>query len=117
MAYYRNRFHRPAKPQMRVIVVKYAGTCACCGAPIKAGETAEYYPARPDRGETVGRIGHIGGLDGNSARCTAEIRKVNFPEYAAEIAHREAAQRAVNDYSGDGLDARWEDDGAAICGR
>lgn len=106
MAYYRNRFHRPAKPKMRVIVVKYAGQCACCGAPIKAGETAAYYPAGTIAGVTEGRIAHVGGLDGNSARCTAEIRKVNFPEYAAEIARREAEQRAVNDYAGDGLDAR-----------
>lgn len=104
MAYYRNRFHRPTKPQMRVIVVKYAGQCACCGAPIKAGETAAYYPAGTIAGVTEGRIAHVGGLDGNSARCSAEIAKT----YEA---------RAVNDYAGDGLDARWEDDGAAICGR
>jgi hypothetical protein len=99
-----------------VISVKYSGHCACCGAEIKAGETATYYPPGTIAGRTEGAIAHIGGLDGTSARCTAEIRKAQFPEYAAEIARREAGQRAVNDYAGDGLDARWEDDCAARCG-
>jgi hypothetical protein len=118
MAYYnRNRYHRQAKPQARGIVVKYAGKCACCGAEIKAGESAMYYPVWTIAGITESRIAHIGGLDGTSARCTAEIRAASFPEYAAELARREAERRAVNDYAGDGLDSRWEDDGAAICGR
>lgn len=95
MAYYRNRFHRPARPQMRVIVVKRDGKCACCGALITAGETAEYYPPGTIASVTEGKIAHIGGLDGTSARCTAEIRKAQFPEYAAEL-----ERRAVNDYAG-----------------
>lgn len=52
----------------KTISVKFAGKCACCGATIKAGELADYYPARK-------QIAHIGGLDGNSARCSAEIKQ------------------------------------------
>lgn len=101
--FYRGRgFNRP-KPQMRRIVVKYAGPCACCGAEIKAGEAADYYAVGTIAGVTEGKIAHPGGLDGNSAKCAGELRK-GF----------EAA--AVNDYAGDGLDARWEDDFAARCG-
>jgi hypothetical protein len=60
------RFQHNQSP--RTIVVRFAGKCACCGAPIAAGETATYYPSRK-------QIGHVGGLEGNSPRCTAEIRK------------------------------------------
>lgn len=59
---YRNHSNSP-----RTIVVKFAGKCACCGAPIAAGETADYYPDRR-------QIAHVGGLDGNSPRCASEIR-------------------------------------------
>ncbi len=55
---------------VRTITVKFAGKCACCGAPIAAGQLADYYPARR-------QIAHVGGLDGNSPRCTAEIRRNN----------------------------------------
>ena len=103
MAY--RRFHRSnARPQPRDMIVKYAGTCACCGAPIKAGELATYYPPGTIAGVTDGRIAHVGGLDGNGVRCSVELRK-QFAERAA-----------VNDYAGDGLDARAEDDMARACG-
>src|SRR5580700_11268076 len=98
------RRYRTARPQPRGFTVKYAGKCACCGAEIRAGEFAMYYPPGTIASRTEGAIAHIGGLDGNSAKCTAEIRK-GFEA------------RAVNDYAGAGLDQRWEDDGAAICGR
>ena len=101
MAY--RRFHRSPRPQPRGITVKYAAPCACCGAMIKAGEWATYYPASTIHGVTEGKIAHTGGLDGNSARCTAELRQ----QFAA---------RAVNDYAGDGLDTRAEDDMARACG-
>jgi hypothetical protein len=52
----------------RIMTARFAGKCACCGADIKAGETITWYPSRK-------QIAHVGGLDGNSARCTAEIRK------------------------------------------
>lgn len=78
----------------RIITVKYDGKCHCCGAIIKAGQTATYYPDKRV-------LSHVGGLDGNSATCTANIR----------------AQQAINDYAGDGLDARYEDQCAEICGR
>lgn len=46
---------------------KYAGKCACCGAPISVGQAVDYYPSRRE-------IAHPGGLDGNSATCAANIR-------------------------------------------
>lgn len=100
MAYSRTRFHRSARPTPRVITVKYAGKCACCGGTIKAGAMATYYPAGTIAGVTEARIAHVGGLDGTSATCAGVIR-----------------DKAVNDYAGDGLDSRWEDSFADICGR
>ena len=102
MAY--RRFHTYRKPQVRTITVKYAGKCACCGQPIAAGEMADYYPVGTIAGRSEAAIAHIGGLDGNSAKCTAELRK----QYVE--------QKAVNDYAGDGLDARYEDQCRDICG-
>ena len=100
---YRN-FRRSPRPQPRGITVKYAAPCACCGGLIKAGEFATYYPVGTILNVAEGKIAHTGGLDGNSARCTAELRK-QFVERAA-----------VNDYAGDGLDMRAEDDMARACG-
>ena len=102
MAYGR-RGYRASKPQVRTILAKYAGSCACCGAAIKAGERVHFYPVGTIAGRTTSAIAHVGGLDGDSARCSAELRK-NFEA------------RAVNDYTGDGLDARYEDDCARQCG-
>jgi len=116
MAYY-GKYRRASRPQVRVITVKYAGKCVCCGAEIKAGESAEYFPVGTIGSTNTPQIGHVGGLDGTGARCTAEIRKRDYPEYHAETVAREAARRAVNDYAGDGLDARYEDQCADICGR
>lgn len=93
---YRN--YRGSKPQPRTMVVKYAGTCACCGAPIAAGETATYYPAGTIASRTVGAIAHVGGLEGNSARCTAEIGKRNDPGFVD-------------------VDRMYEDQCSDICGR
>src|SRR4051812_21456703 len=107
MSYYRKRSYRPAKPQPRAITVKYAGRCTCCLAPIKAGETAMYYPPGTILNQTEGKIAHIGGIDGNSAVCSFNIgQAMNARETAA-----------VSDYAGDGLDARYEDQCADICGR
>ena len=100
---YRRYGYRAAKPTVRTIVAKFAGTCACCGAAIKAGEIVEYYPVGTIAGRTTPAVAHPGGLDGTSSRCTVEIRK--------------GLDKAVNDYAGDGLDARLEDAGADICGR
>lgn len=97
------RFHRAARPQPRVITVKYAGKCACCGASISAGSLATYYPPGTIAGRSDGAIAHVGGLEGDSGRCAVEIRKRN-------------EERAVNDYAGDGLDARWEDSFRDTCG-
>ena len=127
---YRN-FHRRARPTPRVITVKYAGKCACCGAEIKAGETATFYPAGTIASITEGKIGHIGGLEGTGARCTAELRKqAGLPPAPRHCNHEfrtctrgcgavcaaEVEHRAVNDYAGDGLDERYEDDCARQCG-
>jgi hypothetical protein len=75
----------------RTIIVKYAGQCHCCGAPIAKGETADYYP-------TLRAIAHVGGLEGNSPRCTAEIRKRQDSGFVD-------------------LDRMYEDQCADICGR
>jgi len=66
---------RYRKPQVRTITVKYAGECACCGATIKAGEIADYYPVGTIASRHSGAIAHVGGLEGNSARCTSELRQ------------------------------------------
>lgn len=76
----------------RTITVKFAGQCACCAAPITAGEIATYYPA-------FRSIAHVGGLEGNSPRCTAEIRKRNADPGYVDI------------------DRLYEDQCANICGR
>lgn len=95
MRYYRKQYR---KPQVRTITVKYAGPCACCGAEIKAGEIADYYPPGTIASVNEGRIAHIGGLDGNSARCSSEI-----------------AKRRDRDFVD--LDRMYEDQCAEICGR
>ena len=100
MAY--RRFNRStARQQPRNMTVRYAGLCACCGAEIKAGEYATYYPAGTLGAGRAAAIAHIGGLEGNSNACTGKLRE----------------RLDVNDYAGDGLDMRWEDAGAEICGR
>lgn len=69
---YRNRSY--SKPTVRTITVKYAGPCACCGATINAGEMADYFPVGTIASRTTPAIAHMGGLDGNSARCANNIR-------------------------------------------
>lgn len=100
---YRRQWNRRARPQVRTIAAKFAGKCACCGAPIKVGETVQYYPVGTIMGVSEGRIAHVGGLDGNSVRCFTELRK-------------QTVDAGANDYAGDGLDARYEDDCRDICG-
>ena len=100
MAYRRN--FRQSKPTVRNITVKFAGTCACCGGVIKAGEMASFYPVGTIAGVHESRIAHIGGLDGNSVKCSGILKG--------------QVDRNVNDYAGDGLDSRYEDDCASRCG-
>lgn len=92
------RYHRNTKPTKRTITVKYAGACACCGGTINAGDIADYFPAGSLSGRTVAAIAHPGGLDGTSAKCTGVIER-----------------SLVNDYAGDGLDQRYEDQCADQC--
>ena len=82
------------KPTVRTIAVKYAGPCACCGATIKAGEMADYFPVGTIASRTTPAIAHVGGLDGNSARCAGNI-KPGFVD----------------------VDRMFEDQCADICGR
>jgi hypothetical protein len=88
-----------SKPQVRTITVKYAGPCACCGATIQAGSMADYYPVGTIAGRATAAIAHIGGLDGNSSTCTANIRA------------RQQDPGFVD------LDRMYEDQCAEICGR
>lgn len=101
MAY--RRFHRSSKPTVRNITAKYADECACCGSPIKAGEWVTYYPAGTIAGITEGRIAHIGGLEGTSQKCFNNLK-------AKQV------DNGLNDYAGDGLDMRYEDQCRDICG-
>jgi len=78
------RYYRKAKPQRRSIIVKYAGPCACCGATIAAGEYADYFPVGTIANRTTAAIAHSGGLDGNSPKCTANIRDRMVANYVAE---------------------------------
>ena len=71
MRYYRNY----RKPQVRTITVKHAGQCVCCGSTIEAGQMADCYPVGTIASLTAPAIAHVGGMDGNSARCSAEIAK------------------------------------------
>jgi hypothetical protein len=64
--------YRKRSSEPRQMYAKFAGKCACCGAPIKAGEFITYYPSRRE-------IAHVGGLDGNSATCAANIWRVPRP--------------------------------------
>ena len=75
--------------QAKIITAKYAGKCACCGGAIKAGEMVEWERSRG--------VSHMGGLDGNSAKCTGEIRR--------------------RLYEPDPVDMAYEDQCAEICGR
>lgn len=102
MAY--RRFTRNySKPTPRNLTVKYSAPCACCGAIIKAGSIATYYPAGTIASITEGKIAHMGGLEGNSAVCASNI-KLRLVDVA------------TNDYAGDGLDARYEDQCRDVCG-
>ena len=68
------RYQRQSKPTPRNIEAKYAGTCVCCGYPISAGEIVTYYPVGTIAGVHVGTICHIGGLDGTSKKCAANLK-------------------------------------------
>lgn len=113
MSYYRGRYRRRARPKPRAIVVKYAGPCICCGAEIKAGESATYYPPGTILGITDGKIGHFGGLEGTGERCFIEMKKRDQQTAPPKLA---IADQAANDYAGDGLDERVEDDMKDACG-
>jgi hypothetical protein len=105
-SYGRSDYRRHSKPTPRNIAAKYEGKCACCGGVIKIGQVCTYYPAGTIAGVDMGRIAHVGGLDGNSEVC--------FNVLKAKLAA--GVDKSVNDYAGDGLDARWEDDCAERCG-
>jgi hypothetical protein len=92
------RYRGYRKPQVRTITVKYAGQCACCGADIPAGAIADYYPVGTIASRTTGAIAHMGGLEGNSPRCAAEIARRRDPGFVD-------------------LDRMYEDQCADICGR
>ena len=105
MSYRRySRYSRYSKPTPRTIEAKYAGKCICCGADLSKGEMVTYYPAGTIAGITEGKISHVGGLEGTSAKCSKENR--------AKLIEA----RNLNDYAGDGLDARYEDDCRDRCG-
>ena len=95
------KFRSNSKPEPRNMVLKFAGKCACCGAEIKMGEWATYWPRHSLGIGKAAAVSHVGGLDGTSSQCTATLRQ----------------QLGANSYAGDGLDSRYEDQCAEICGR
>jgi hypothetical protein len=112
MPYGMKRRFYSTKPTPRNIQVKYAGTCLSCGARIEAGDFATYYPPNyfpygMIKDADKGHLKHIENAAGDSLRCYAELKK----------RHAEQEQKAVNDYAGDGLDSRYEDNCSDICGR
>ena len=100
MAY--RRFQRYSKPTVRNIAVKYAGNCACCGARIEVGSIATYYPVGTIASVTEAKIAHVGGLEGNSTTCFNVLKN--------------KVDAGLNDFAGDGLDSRYEDDCRDKCG-
>lgn len=98
------RYQRYSKPVPRNITVKYASNCLCCGKRIEPGEWATYYPIGTIRGESQGKLAHLNGVDGNSLKCAEYLRE------------KLTTDASVNDYAGDGLDARYEDDCRERCG-
>lgn len=96
------RYNRSSsKPTMRTIIVKFAGECACCGGAIKAGEMADYYPVGTIASRSTGAIAHMGGLQGNSPRCTGVLRR----------------KLELEASGGFDIDRAYEDQCADICGR
>jgi hypothetical protein len=100
MPYYRNS--RYSKPQVRSITVKYAGNCACCGGLIQPGNIADYFPVGTIAGVHKPMIAHLKAMEGNSVACSAELKRKQ--------------DKSLNDYAGDGLDSRYEDNCKDICG-
>lgn len=96
---YRHFSRRTFRATPKDMTIKRAGPCACCGVTIPAGAWATYFPPGTLASRPQGAIAHVGGLDGNSATCAANIR-----------------DRVLNDFAGEGVDMRYEDDCAAICG-
>lgn len=72
MAY---RRFRNSKPTVRVITVKYAGKCACCGGTIQPGQLADFYPVGTIAGVRESKIAHLKAMDGNSLACSDELKK------------------------------------------
>jgi hypothetical protein len=62
---------------------------------------ADYYPVGTIAGRNTAAIAHVGGLDGNSATCTVNIR----------------ARREERDPGYVDIDRMYEDQCAEICGR
>lgn len=121
---YRRYYRYASKPTARNIQVKYAGKCASCGAPIAVGEMATYYPAGAIANQPA-HLTHIGASEGNSIRCFAWTMQPDSPTYfwkredleklrASMLAN--TIDKSLNDYAGDGLDARWEDSCKDACG-
>jgi len=96
------RYHRPQKPTVRAITVKYAGRCMCCGGVIEPGQIADFYPVGTIAGVNEPRIAHLKAVDGNSVACSEELKK--------------RPDKGLNDHAGDGLVSRWEDDCKERCG-
>jgi len=95
------RFHRAARSSaVRTITVKYDGKCACCGAPIAAGQTADYDPQRRELRHTPNAWD-----EGERVSLTCFHNLKNRP-----------IDPGANAYAGDGLDQRYEDDCRDRCG-
>ncbi len=74
---YRRTNYAARSTAPRTITVKFKGQCHCCGATIYAGEIADYYPA-------LKAIAHMGGLEGTSGRCSANIKTSMTADYVRD---------------------------------
>lgn len=117
MAYGRYRYRRQAKAAPRDMMLKYAGRCACCGAELKAGQWATYYPPGTIAGRTDGAVAHVGGLEGTSQACYAEMCRTMRDRGEASTLYPNVAAKPEHDPGYVDLDKAYEDACSDICGR
>jgi hypothetical protein len=79
-----------ARSAIKTIILRFAGSCACCGGDMAKGELADYWAAKR-------QVAHYKAFDGDSGRCYSVLK---------------AKQEPLID-----IDRAYEDQCADICGR
>jgi len=80
--------------EFKLIRAKFAGKCACCGRRVYRGESVVWNMVA----RAVSHVACHGAKFGNVSATVAGV------------------DHGANDYAGDGLDSRYEDDCARACG-